>query len=203
MVGVKYSFSKFDMIPSEPGCYVWVLDWSRILSYGFDNYEDRIELLETIQRVYAPNPIIIKANRLFLETQQQFGEEYNGTIRVSNQINIFDDLDKIAREIDTTKSLLTILSEVELPLYIGKTINLNSRIQQHNKVFDEIPFIETGEQDIDKIKIFGDRIKHLFLNNKKLQKQMLSVIIYQITQDKILSFEKYLNLIYKPILGIK
>jgi hypothetical protein len=201
--GVKYSFSKFDRIPQEPGCYVWVLDWSRILSYGFDNLEIRIELLQTIQQLYSPNPISVKANRVFLETQQQFGEEYLGTLRISNQTNIIEDITVIAKEKDLTMKLLTILSEVELPLYIGKSNNVYSRIQQHKSIFEEIPFLDSSDVEIQQIKIFGDRIKMLFNNNSLLQKQILSVIIYQLPQNEVLSFEKYLNLIYKPILGIK
>jgi hypothetical protein len=200
----KFPYSQFNKIPAVSGCYIWVIDWSRLILHDFKSLQKRKSLLETIQRIYAPNPIELFANRLFLETQQQFGEDYQGILKITSKFANLNDWEIIAEDDELFKNVITIISDIEIPLYIGKSININSRIQQHLSLFNGINSIEdTIDQENEKVKLFGDRLNLLLKENEYLKHFILSVVIYELPQDKLIIAEKYLNQIYKPLLGIK
>ena len=106
-----------------------------------------------------------------------------------------------------------------MPLYIGKSKTLQSRIKRHFKYYNQFntinPFEENilfdeemDDNDIES-KFFGQRlaIMNMSSNNKKwFNENEIVIKIYELNQikyDELSQIELFLNYSIRPLLGIK
>jgi hypothetical protein len=138
---------------------------------------------------------------------QEFGEKYEGTldfIRVLHRENII----KIAEDFDVFMGFLNFVTSLVVPLYIGKSKNLNQRIKRHLNFLNDADSqgdtdIESTEREI--LKNFSQRFNKTLKANRPLglRDHMLSVQVIYLPEEFISEFEKNLNYIYKPMFGIR
>jgi hypothetical protein len=204
-----FPYSAFNNIKEEPGCYCWYIDWTNIRLSDFEkNKVNRLNLLRAIFDVYAPNSIYVEASRKFYERTQHFGEKYEGPIGYIKHDKLPSMTEFLAEDFNLFKAFIYSTKSLIIPIYIGKSKNLKSRIKQHVEFINLKEAvgnlgIDNLEQEV--LKNFSERFKNLKkkFSNLGLRQNMLSVKLIYMAEDKITEFESSLNHLYKPLFGIK
>jgi hypothetical protein len=203
-----FSYSDINKIKETPGCYCWYIDWTKIRRKDFENdIKKRVDLVNAIFKVFTPNPIFVNATRKINSKNQYFGENYEGTLEhKGNRINNLNS--KLALDYNLFLSFLDFTQSLIIPLYIGKSKNLNRRIKQHVEYLEDAKAIlnfdiETFEKE--ELKNFSERFSMITkdCSNLGLRTNMLSVKLVYLEEDSITEFESNLNYLYKPLFGIK
>lgn len=203
-----FSYSEVSKIKQASGCYCWYIDWTQIRRKDFeDDINKRIDLLNAIFKVYTPNPIFVSATRKMQTKTQHFGEYYEGTLE--HKENRTNDLNsKIALDYNLFSCFLDFTQSLIIPLYIGKSKNLNRRIKQHIEYLEDTKIVFSS--DIEKfekeeLKNFSERFSMIAKDcgYLGLRTNMLSVKLVYMEEDSITEFESKLNYLYKPLIGIK
>jgi len=203
-----FSYSDTGKIKESPGCYSWYIDWTKIRRKDFEyDLNKRVDLINAIFKVYTPNPIFVNATRKMNYKTQYFGELYvgalehkeNRTINSSSRLAL--DYNLFLNFLDFTKSLI-------IPLYIGKSKNLNRRIKQHVEYLEDAKTIlnfDIEKSEKEELKNFSERFSIIAkdCSNLGLRTNMLSVKIVYLDEDSITEFESNLNYLYKPLFGLK
>lgn len=203
-----FSYSEFSKIEERAGCYTIFLDWSRIRESDFANdIQKRTDFLNAIFKVYMPNPIFVNASRHLFDKKQSFGESYSGSIK-------HDDIRElvlpcsIVDNFNTFLAFLEFLKTLIIPLYIGKTKNLNRRLKQHVDYLSSHNLsaeVDLENSEVDRLKNFSERFSYT-LNECKtlgLRTVMISARIVYLEENEITEFESNLNYIYKPLFGLR
>jgi hypothetical protein len=201
-----FPYSAFDNIKEESGCYCWYIDWARIRPSDFEmDVKKRVNLVNAMFKLYAPNPIWVDGVKMLNKTKQSFGEMYEGKLE-SKLLRSNDSYCKLATDIFLFWSFLEFSKSLIIPLYIGKSKNLKLRIKQHTAyLFNPNADItyETSEKEI--LKNFSERFNNVAkeCGNLGLKPHMLSVKLIYLKEENISEFESNLNYLYKPLFGIK
>jgi hypothetical protein len=204
----KYLYYEFDKILSGPGCYIWYIDWTQIKQQDYQqDHTKRINLIEAIFDVYSPNSLYVEAKREGFGNNQEFGELYAGSlnIRTKDQQILIQD---VTSDFELFCSFLKTVTEIVVPLYIGKSKNLNQRIKQHVDFLNDADNQKHSDLEIfdrELLKNFSQRFnRNLQINKHKgLRDHMLGVKVIYLPENYISEFEKNLNFIYKPFFGIR
>lgn len=208
MLVSKFSYHQCDSIEAKSGCYSWFIDWTHIRKTDFEYDElKRVKLIEAIYEVYSPNPISIEAFREGFGKKQMFGEVYSGGISIvggKSTKNIIN----ICKNSNVFFSYLDFVNSLKIPLYIGKSKNLNRRIKQHLDFLDDFGLISltvSDEEEREVLKNFSQRFQSVLTvcSDLGLRPNMLSVNIIYIEEDIITDFEYHLNRVYRPLFGLK
>jgi len=204
----RFLYHEIDNILPKAGCYSWYIDWTQIKAQDYEHEESkRTKFIEAIIDVYSPNPLSAHAFRKGHGNTQEFGEKYEGTL---DFISIFrgGNIIKITENFDIFIGFLNFVTSLIVPLYIGKSRNLNQRIKRHINFLNDAdsqtdPDIETSEREI--LKNFSQRFNNTLKENRPLglRDHMLSVQVIYLPEEFISEFEKNLNYIYKPMFGIR
>ena len=204
----SFSYSDIVKIKDQPGCYCWYIDWTKIRRTDFENEVDkRTDLINSIFKVYAPNPIFINATRQFYDKVQYFGDIYEGTLDYKS-IRSDSSISRLAKEYKLFLSFLDFTEALIIPLYIGKSKNLNRRIKQHVEYLEDaksISFFENENTEKEELKNFSERFGMILKDCGilGLRTNMLSLKIVYLEEENISEFEANLNYLYKPLFGIK
>lgn len=203
-----FSYSEFSKIEEKAGCYCIYLDWSRIREADFKNdIQKRLDLINAIFKVYTPNPIFVNATRKFFDKKQSFGENYSGTITY-DEIRAINLPSTTVENFNCFIAFLEFLQTLIIPLYIGKTKNLNRRLTQHMDYLGSKKLsldTDLDSNDKEKFKKFSDRFSNIFNQCKTLglKTTMISSRIVYLEESQITEFESNLNYIYKPLFGLR
>lgn len=208
METLKYSYIQSDCIEAKPGCYSWFIDWTHIRKSDFEyDKVKRVKLIEAINEVYTPNSFSIDAYREGVGNQQKFGEIYSGNMSFVGSKSS-KNFSNICENYDTFLGYLGFVNSLIIPLYIGKSKNLNRRIKQHLDFLDDIGLISLtvpDEEERDVLKNFSQRFQNILTlcADLGLRPNMLSVNIIYLEEEKITDFEYHLNRVYRPLFGLK
>ena len=203
-----FSYSEFPNVEEKAGCYSLFLDWTRIRKSDFESdLQKRADLINAIFRVYTPNPIFLNAHRQFFDKKQNFGETYSGDIKYDD-IRSINLPSQFVENFEVFLAFLDFVKTLIIPLYIGKSKNLNRRLKQHRDYLTTQSFGTSYEIDIEEIerfKNFSDRFSSILKENKLLglRTSMLSARIVYLKDSEITEFETNLNYIYKPLFGLR
>ena len=204
----SFSFADFEQIEEQPGCYGLYIDWNRIKESDFQNDANRrSDFINAIFKVYAPNPIFINAARQIFNKKQYFGEHYEGTLSYS-EIRINDIESRLSKSYTLFRAFLEFTNFFVVPIYIGKSKNLNRRIKQHMYYLENSKIIndlETESADVDSFKNFSERFAFIMKDCTPLglRTAMFSVRLVYLEENEITEFESNLNYLYRPLFGLK
>jgi hypothetical protein len=164
-------------------------------------------LIEAIYKVYSPNPFWIEAYRGRGGKKQMFGEDYSGEISFVGSKTTAS-FASICENFDIFLGYLDFVNTLKIPLYIGKSKNLNRRIKQHLDFLDDYGLISLtvpDEEEREVLKNFSQRFQSVLkvCAGLGLRPNMLSVNIIYMEEGKITDFEYHLNRVYRPLFGLK
>jgi len=202
------SYSDISKIKEKPGCYSWFIDWTNIRHSDFEkDTNKRLDLINAIFKVYEPNPIFVNATRQLNERTQQFGDIYEGILDYRNN-KTFNSTNRIANDFNLFLIFLNFTKCLIIPLYIGKSKNLNRRIKQHVEYLEDAKTLinsDLEKSDKEDLKNFSDRFSLIAKDctSLGLRTNMLSVNLVYLEEENITEFESNLNYLYKPLFGIK
>ncbi len=202
-----FSYSDLTSIEEKSGCYCWYIDWSRIRKSDYENdVNRRVKLINSIFKVYSPNPIFINSHKQMFEKTQYFGETYSGLIKYDG-FRTFNSDSIVCQNYDVFMSFINFVNSLIIPIYIGKSKNLNRRIKQHVDFLENVNItrLSSNEEGIESLKNFSERFSIILDENKTLglKKNMLSVKIIYLDEALITDFEYNVNYIFKPLFGLK
>jgi hypothetical protein len=205
MIRDIYSRDKIEQISEAPGCYIWYFNISRIREEDFTEEQSRKNLLEALFSIHQPNSMYVSVSRLLKKDKvQQFGENYNGHVCIDEESLL--SFSEIVTNEDTFKLFLQITGSLPIPIYIGKSENLNRRLKQHDLFLQNIPSSDNlTQEEYDSLKNFSERVNNIMEKHRisGIHPNMLHVKVVYLPLDAISNFETNLNRLYKPILGIK
>ena len=103
---------------------------------------------------------------------------------------------------------MNFVNSLIIPIYIGKSKNLNRRLKQHVDFLNNSKTYKSStieNVDIDALKNFSDRFGNILNEcaHLGLRTNMLSVQIIYLEEKLITEFESNLNYIFKPLFGLK
>ena len=179
------------------GIYVWYLKPKRL---------DDNKVLK-LYEAFNKFEIKLSGNTVFNDNYK-FGDYFKGKL-TRNMAN--SDLTKKSISLDK-EFIISFIKSNSMPLYIGRSINIKKRLNQHYEGYlyaTSINFLATMNNDFDEdsdeeSSYFGMRLARLN-HDKWFNDNEMSISYYskpELDYDSIKGIEFYLNRLYKPILGL-
>lgn len=179
------------------GIYVWYLKPKRL---------DDNKILK-LYEAFNKFEIKLSGNTVF-NNYSKFGDYFNGKL-IRNEANT-DLLNKIG-SLDK-EFVISFLKLNPLPLYIGRSVNIKKRLNQHYNGYlqaTSINFLATMINEFDddsdeESSYFGMRLAKLN-KDKWFNDNEMSISYFsksELNYDSIKGIEFFLNRLYKPILGL-
>jgi hypothetical protein len=192
----QFSYREFQEIRDLPGIYAWYINFNE------DNE------VQNFQEFFAEKKFDIKLIG-------NLKENYFGNVRAK--------VDKFSDDILDKEMLQEVISSFNVPIYIGISKSLRTRLQQHKEALEEklatgLSSLEASNEnhkeitdieeiDIDTLKessAFAERLyKRLLLNKLKARDLSVRVVYFDRTYNKkkLFRIENFINRIFYPILG--
>ena len=196
-----FGFSSLDSVPETMGLYSWHLK----LSYIPSNVYQRSSKMQKLHFSLNREELELNASRR-LFGHLKFQEKYEGRLtRKKLDLSNYDIDDSIG-------CIQTVFNELSLPIYIGKSRQLNTRLRQHSEAYIEAQSIDPISSEFSEIEFdttkessyFGSRLADLNSDTWFLESELFVKVYEAETEsyEQISTAEYYLNRTLKPLLGI-
>lgn len=193
----KFSDIACKSLDNGMGWYSWYIDWSSIDISKLTTTHSRKDFMQNVLSFYTDHNL----KSTLTNPDQSFGQEYKEIIFQNNiEKTILDEQLNIAlitEDSNLFKNWLELITFLKIPIYFGKSLILNERLEQHSKSLTDQ---QSGNQDFGKR--FNQRLQRFDLRQYVLPLN-LRVLIFTTDHTNLEAVERLINLILKPKLGIK
>lgn len=197
----KFEYS-FEDVPSIEisdlsGWYYWYIDWVSVFAKRKMTFIEIRSCIENVIKFYDDKSFSCGIKNMGSE----FGERYIGNVK-SDWDKKFkaeqENIDVIGNSWESFIVWIELITDFKTPIYFGESENLYSRMKQHAEVLSNQNY--SGKENFGKR--FNSRRKEFSLD-KYLKPANLKVKIFASESSDILEIERLINVVIKPINGVK
>jgi hypothetical protein len=195
----EYSFEDVPCIDIADlsGWYYWYIDWNSVFAKRNMTPIEMRSCIENIIKFYDDKNFSCGIKNV----ESEFGERYTGFVKSDWKKKFKSENDNINTICNSWESFIIwidLITDFKTPIYFGESENLYSRMKQHVEVLADQNY--TGKENFGKR--FNSRRRDFSLD-KYLKPSNLKVKIFASESSDILEIERLINVIIKPINGVK